>query len=80
MERHKPRATLLYEFERVCRGDVSLYVWSICCNVTDGGKLATGRKAANGSDEGGHACSPDPLVLSKPQCMVKGGLASEGHK
>ena len=55
MERHKPTATLLYEFERVSMGDVSLYVWSICCNVTDGGKLAAGRKAANGSDEGGVA-------------------------
>ena len=66
MERHKPRATLLYKFERVCRGDVNLYVWSTGCNVTDGGELAAVIKAANGSDEGGHSCSPDPLILSNP--------------
>ena len=66
MEKHKPTATLLYEFERVCRGGGSLYAWSTCCNVIDGGELAAGMKAANGSNEGGHSCGIDPLVLANP--------------
>lgn len=47
---------------------VDLYVGSECCNSTDVEGLAVDVKVAKESGEGGGSCSPNPLVLSSPQC------------